>query len=111
MFGKKRRRLRLKPDRLTAVLLAVLLAFMFLMVKASSDQLPGWLRGTVVQRLLAQFPTGNGIIFNTASNVIVSVMFYFLVVALPERSKRRRVRGGLQRTYDSFKEECIKVFL
>lgn len=111
MFGKTKRRAERRPDGLTVALLAVMLVFAFLMVKASSDELPSWLQGTIARPILAQFPTGNGIIFNTASNVIVSVMFYFLVVALPESVKRRRIRRHLQYAYDSFKEKSITTFL
>lgn len=83
----------------------------FLMVKSSSDHLPGPLRGTAAEPLLSQFPTGNQIIFDITVGIIVSLFIYVLVVRVPESSKRRRVRRNLRLQYDSFKEECIKVFL
>ncbi|MGA8593678.1 MAG: hypothetical protein WB676_02950 [Bryobacteraceae bacterium] len=43
--------------------------------------------------------------------IMVSLFIYLLVVWLPERDKRKRVRRNLQRQYDLFKEGCIGVFL
>ena len=53
----------------------------------------------------------NQIIFDSAVGINVSVIFYVLVVWLPERNKRERVRRNLLLQYDSFKEECINIFL
>lgn len=63
----------------------------FLMVKSSSDR--------------------NQIIFDSAAGINVSLIIYALVVWLPERNKRERVRRNLQLQYDAFKEECICIFL
>ena len=63
----------------------------FLMVKSSSDR--------------------NQIIFDSAVGINVSLIIYVLVVWLPERNKRERVRRNLQLQYDAFKEECIGIFL
>ena len=60
---------------------------------------------------LRPFPTGNQIIFDLSVGVLTSVLMYFLVVRLPERSKRVRVRAGLVSAYESFKQECISVYL
>jgi hypothetical protein len=58
-----------------------------------------------------QFSTGNQNIHDVAVGIIVSLFIYLLVVWLPERDKRKRVRRNLQHQYDSFKEGCIAVFL
>jgi hypothetical protein len=83
----------------------------FLTLKSSNDKLPAWLQGTRVEPMLSQFSTGNQNIHDIAVGIIVSLFIYLLVVWLPERDKRKRVRRNLQRQYDSFKEGCIQVFL
>ena len=82
-------------------MLTIFVASTFLMVMSSSDRLPALLRGTVAEAVLSQFAIG----------VIVSLLIYVLVVRVPERSKRKRVRRSLRLQYNSFKEESIKVFL
>lgn len=82
-----------------------------LALQSSSDKLPGWLRGTRVEPWLSQFSTGNQNIHDFAVGVLVSLFIYFLVVRLPERDKRKRVRRNLRLQYDFFKERCIAVFL
>lgn len=77
------------------------------MLKASSDPAPTWARGTSIQALLAPFPTGNQIAFDTSVGVIVSLLVYVLVVRLPERKKRLRIKATLKRQYSILKDECI----
>ena len=93
------------------LLWVIFLVSFWLTLKSSIDKLPGWLRGTPVEPWLSQFSTGNQNIHDIAVGVIVSLFIYFLVVWLPERDKRTRVRRNLQLQYDSFKEGCIRVFL
>jgi hypothetical protein len=90
---------------------ALFVAFAFLSLKSSSDELPHWLRGTGVAPWFSQFTTGNQSIHDIAVGVIVSLFIYFLVVRLPESDKRRRVRRGLQGHYASFRRGCVQVFL
>ena len=42
---------------------------------------------------------------------LVSVLFYWLLVRIPENAKRRRVRRGLERQFRAFKTECLSVIL
>jgi hypothetical protein len=102
----------LKPGNRRDVLLCLLfLASFVLTLKSSSDKVPGCLRGTRAEPMLSQFSTGNQNIHDIAVGVIVSLFIYLLVVWLPERDKRKRVRRNLRLQYDSFKEGCIAVFL
>ena len=81
------------------------------MVVTSEDRLPASLKGTPVGSWLMQLPTGNQIVFNLAVGLIAGVLVFFLVVRIPERTKRLRVRRNLALAYDSFKEASIAVFL
>ncbi len=62
----------------------------YLMLKSSSD--------------------ANQILFDSSVGINVSLLIYLLVVWVPERRKRTRVRRNLQLQYDSFKEACIALF-
>ena len=93
------------------LLWGIVLVSIYFTLKSSSDILPGWLRGTRLEPWLSQFSTGNQNIHDIAVGTIVSLFIYWLVVRLPERDKRKRVRRNLQIQYNSFKEGCVRVFL
>jgi hypothetical protein len=42
---------------------------------------------------------------------VISAVFYFLVVYLPESQKRRRIHRSMKRHYQLFKKSCIGTFL
>lgn len=73
--------------------------------------MPLLLRETAIESWFSQLSTGNQIMFNLAGGIIVGLFVYVLVVWLPEQNKRVRVRNSLVQHYDSFKEECISIFL
>jgi len=52
----------------------------------------------------------NHILFDSSVGINVSLLIYLLVVWVPERKKRIRLRRNLRLQYDSFKEECIIIF-
>jgi hypothetical protein len=42
---------------------------------------------------------------------VISAMFYFIVVYLPENQKRSRIYRSMERQYQLFKKSCIGTFL
>ena len=100
-----------RNHKLDWFLVALSLVCVTVMVIASEDRLPMELKGTRAGSLLLQFPTGNQIAFNLAVGIISAVLMFFLVVRIPERTKRLRVRRNLAVAYESFKEASIAVFL
>src|SRR3981189_1105778 len=40
---------------------------------------------------------------------LVSLFFYWLVVRIPEREKRKRIKRSFAKHYQEFKEDCIQV--
>ncbi|NJL09063.1 MAG: hypothetical protein HC900_13110 [Methylacidiphilales bacterium] len=42
---------------------------------------------------------------------LVSILFYLLLVRVPENAKRRRVRRSLERQFKRFKQDCLYVML
>ena len=100
-----------RNHKLDWFLVALTVACAAAMVVTSEDRLPASLKGTAAGSLLLQLPTGNQIVFNLSVGLIASVLMFFLVVRVPEHTKRLRVRRNLSVAYDSFKEASIAVFL
>lgn len=96
---------------LTFFLSVLFVVSSFLMVKSSGDPLAASIHGTIWQSWLSQFPNGNQIIFDSTVGINVSLFIYLLVVWLPDRSKRTRLRRNLRLQYDSFKEETLQIIL
>jgi hypothetical protein len=53
----------------------------------------------------------NKIAYDIAAGSLVSVIFYYLVVRLPDFLKRVRIKRFLSAQYRSFKIDCIAIFL
>jgi hypothetical protein len=100
-----------RMNRLDVGLLSLFIASSYLMVASSSDPLIPSLRGTIAESMFSQFSTGNQIIFDSAVGFNVSILIYVLVVRLPEREKRKRVRRNLRFQFDAFKSECFQILL
>lgn len=81
------------------------------MLKASTDPVPAWAKDSWIQLALSPFPTGNQVAFDVSVGVLVSLFVYVLVVRIPERKKRHRLKANLRRQYSNLKEECIVNFL
>ena len=82
-----------------------------LMFVASDDPVIGIIANTELSALLAQFSTGNQIIFDLSVGILASVFMFYLVVRVPEYKTRKRVRGSLEYAHRSTKEVCIEIYL
>jgi hypothetical protein len=49
----------------------------------------------------------NKVFYDLAVGALVSVLFYFLLVRLPEYQKRQRIKKSLATQYNNFREDCI----
>lgn len=78
---------------------------------ASTDPVPEALRNTGIHRFFKQFNTGNQIVFDLSVGLLGAIFMYYLVVRVPENSKRRRVRDSLKANYESCKEACTATYL
>jgi hypothetical protein len=58
-------------------------------------------------------PDKNYILLVNALSVgfVISAIFYFIVVYLPESQKRSRIFRSMKRQYENFKKSCISTFL
>lgn len=72
------------------IILISLIACLFFVFKTSDD--PFLFQNTWVTWLFQQFPTGNSIIFNVSIGIMVSCIFYVLIVLLPKRSKALQIK-------------------
>lgn len=101
----------LRAKLLDLTLWALFGASTVLMLKSSTDPRPEANKGNWLEPLLSPFPTGNQVVFDVTVGVIVSLFVYVLVVRIPERAKRKRLRASLRRQYETLKENCIHNFL
>ena len=53
----------------------------------------------------------NKIFYDLAVGALVSLIFYGLVVRLPDYRKRLRIKKGLANHYQGFREDCIAIML
>ncbi|MFA0406392.1 hypothetical protein [Vibrio sp. 10N.222.52.C12] len=66
-----------------------------LLLKSSDEHTVSFLSGTLVGDFFEQFKYGNTIIFNLCIGYIVSLLFYVLVVLIPEYRKREDLKDQL----------------
>lgn len=97
----------LRRNALDATLWALCMICIVVMLKASTDPAPAWAKDSWIQLALSPFPTGNQVAFDVSVGVLVGLFVYVLVVRIPERKKRHRLKDNLRRQYANLKEECI----
>jgi|ERR1700733_788915 len=51
------------------------------------------------------------IIYDLAVGALVSLLFYVLVVRVPDYQKRQRIKRSLTKQYENFREDCIVIML
>ncbi|ENX3946294.1 hypothetical protein ACFO1C_001620 [Photobacterium damselae] len=76
---------------------------LLLVLKSSEERLLLESTGLIFQ----QFKLGNDIIFNLSCGMLISIWFYFLVVWLPEKKNKNRVKTHFIFQYTEFKRNLI----
>lgn len=102
---------QIRKHQFDLLLIALTLICVSIMFVSSSDPVLSSIKGTAAHELLKQFQTGNQIAFDLSVGLLAGVFMYYLVVRVPEQSKRRRLRANLLETYKSFKKDSIAVYL
>ena len=77
----------------------------------SGDEYYKFIESECVTNLIEPFFFKNQLLFNVSSGFIVSVIFYFIVVYLPELNRKRITKRSFQKQYTFFKETLIEIFL
>ena len=99
-------------SRTLSLTIAILAIAALVVLVASSGEPPlPLLRHTALMASLGRLSHPNIIAFNLAAGYLASAFFWFLVVYLPERSRRRVLRLNIDRSYRQFKESTIRVLL
>lgn|SRR5690606_4018845 len=76
------------------ILLLISVIFVFI---SSEEEVATFLIGTPLERVFTGVLSGNTILFNLSMGIVVSSIFYLLVVFLPEKAKRRDIQPHLER--------------
>jgi hypothetical protein len=97
-----------KLDLLLAVLAVILL---WVMLASSSDPLLPALKGTVLASAFEQFGTGNQIAFDLSVGFLSAIGMFYLLVRLPEKERKNRIKRHLQSSYKSFKQSKLFKYL
>jgi len=61
--------------------------------------------------VIANAKSWNKIFYDLAVGALVSLIFYGLVVRLPDYQKRRRIKRSLAHHYKNFREDCVAIML
>jgi len=83
------------PRHLNSAILTLAAIAAVVMFVSSGEAVIQPLRGTSMEPVLLAFGKPNSIAFNLSVGYLVSVMFWLLVVFLPERTRRHLLRGNL----------------
>jgi hypothetical protein len=97
---------------MTSLALCILsLASIFLALKTSNEPILPVFENTWAEPLFQKFTTGNTIIFDLSIGFLISVIFYIIVVYLPERKRKNLIKNNYRKQYKLFKEDTIYIFL
>ncbi|MBM4923789.1 hypothetical protein HYO37_22260 [Vibrio parahaemolyticus] len=75
--------------------LAMIVSFLLILV-ASTDPLLNCLRGTFLEPIFVNSLSGNSIVFNLSIGILVSCIFYIIVVYLPDQQKKNDLAPELE---------------
>lgn len=53
----------------------------------------------------------NKIFYDLAAGALITLLFYLLVVRLPDCQRRQRLKSSLERHYKVFREDCIQIMV
>lgn len=56
-------------------------------------------------------PLTTNLVNKLSVGILVSIIFYSIVVLLPARQRKARIHRNLQEHYNAFKLSCISIFL
>jgi hypothetical protein len=99
--------------QISIVLVAILILSIVFMLLAHEDpfarklvnEYTGW--HPVVTNARAYYK----ILYDLSVASLTSLIFYFLVVYIPESQRRKRLRRSLEGRYKVFREDCIRIML
>jgi hypothetical protein len=61
--------------------------------------------------VLSNAKAWNKIFYDLAVGALITLLFYLLVVRLPDYQRRQRLKRSLEKHYKTFREDCIQIML
>lgn len=101
----------MKINARKTIAIVLTLAASYFLFAASKEPVIGPLRGTAVGNFFESIHTPNEIVFNLSVGYLVSLMFWFMVVFLPERKQHAAIKENLSKEYEAFKIDLIELLL
>lgn len=101
MTNKKKIRFYIERKSSTFLLWFLTLVFLFISVKTSNAELIDIFKETPVENFLQQFPIGNEFLKSISIGFLISVIFYLIVVYLPEKRKRKDIEPFINKKCES----------
>lgn len=102
---------KMKVMTSTIVLWVLSIGSVFLAVKTSDEPILEFFKNTRLEPLFQKLPYGNAIVFNFSVGFLVSIVFYLLVVWLPDRKRKNLIRKNMREQYRFFKQDAISILL
>lgn len=100
-----------KIDWFVVTVFTLALVAVISMWKSSGEQIPELLRETFVAPLLQPWGMGNAVVFSLSVSYLASFMLWIMVVWLPDRRRRGILKSNLQKHYQSFREDVVRILL
>lgn len=77
----------------------------------SNEPILPFLKETAIAPVLYRLHLGNSIVFNLSIGILVSLLFWFLLVGIPQANRRHIIKTNLQRQYLEFKRNVIQILI
>lgn len=95
----------------TALLVGLSAVATYGTIAGSREPIIEVLQDTWLAIILTEVHIGNQIVFTLSSGILVSIFFWFLIVAVPQTKRRRILKSNFQQHYLYFKEDVIRILL
>jgi hypothetical protein len=93
------------------ILILLTIVSIFGIFSGSQEPVIKILEGTSLASWLEALHNGNTIFFKLSAGILVSIFFWFIVVYVPERKRKKILKHNLAVHYQNFKEDTIQILL
>jgi hypothetical protein len=100
-----------KINWLNVTVYILLIISIYGVIGFSGEPIISYLKNTPLASILYSLSYPNSILFNLSIGLFTSIFFWYLIVAIPEKQKKARIRKGLAMQYKEFKEGVIMNLL
>jgi len=86
---------------ISLLLWCLTIIFSILAIKSSNEDVIEVLKGSTIEKYLYQFPNGNNFLWDISIGFLISVIFYIIVVYIPENRKRKDIEPLIKNKCES----------